>query len=85
MTCSHLKQIAAEEKYIESELLSPDKVKVYIAKEALVQLDGQKKKTRSHTLVPAKISPELGIELTSFDTAIDTINRIQERIVWGSD
>jgi AAA ATPase domain len=81
----HLKQIAAEENYLESELLSPDKVKVYVAKEALVQLDGQKKKTRSPTLVPAKISPELGIELTSFDTAIDTINRIQERIVWGSD
>jgi AAA ATPase domain len=81
----HLKQIAAEENYLESELLSPDKVKVYIAKEALVQLDGQKKKTRSPTLVPAKISPELGIELTSFDQAIDTINRIQERIVWGSD
>jgi ABC-type multidrug transport system ATPase subunit len=81
----HLKQIAAEEKYLESELLSPDKVKVYIAKEALVQLDGQKKKTRSPTLVPAKISRELGIELTSFDTAIDTINRIQERIVWGGD
>ena len=81
----HLKQIAVEENYLESELLSPDKVKVYIAKEALVQLDGQKKKTRSPTLVPAKISPELGIELTSFDTAINTINRIQERIVWGSD
>jgi ABC-type multidrug transport system ATPase subunit len=81
----HLKQIAVEENYLESELLSPDKVKVYIAKEALVQLDGQKKKTRSPTLVPAKITPELGIELTSFDTAINTINRIQERIVWGSD
>jgi ABC-type multidrug transport system ATPase subunit len=81
----HLKQIAAEEKYLESELLSHDKVKVYIAKEALVQLDGQKKKTRTPTLVPATISPELGIELTSFDTAINTINRIQERIVWGSD
>lgn len=81
----HLKQIAAEENYLKSELLSPDKVKVYIAKEALVQLDGQKKKTRTPTLVPARISPELGIELTSFDTAINTINRIQERIVWGGD
>ncbi len=81
----HLKQIAEEEKYLASELLSPDKVKVYIAKEALVQLEGQKKKTRSPTLVPAKITPELGIELDSFDMTIDTINRIQERIVWGSD
>jgi hypothetical protein len=67
----HLKQIAEEENYLASELLSPDKVKVYIAKEALVQL--------------AKITPELGIELDSFDLTIDTINRIQERIVWGSD
>jgi ABC-type multidrug transport system ATPase subunit len=81
----HLKQIAEEENYLASELLSPDKVKVYIAKEALVQLEGQKKKTRSPTLVPAKITPELGIELDSFDMTIDTINRIQERIVWGSD
>ncbi len=79
----HLKRIAEKEGYLATELLSADKVKVYIAEERLVLLDGHKKKSKCHTLTPADIDPELGIEARSFDTTIETMNRIQEEIVWG--
>lgn len=79
----YLKKIAATEGYISEELLSADRLKVYIAETALVKLDGKQKKTRCPTLTPADISPELGIEVKSFDRAIAEMNRIQEQIIWG--
>ncbi len=81
----HLKRIAEEEGYREEELISAEKIKVYIAEEALIKIDGKTKKTKCQTLTPAEIDPELGIEARSFDTTIETMNRIQEAIVWGED
>ena len=81
----HLKRIAREEGYRQEELISSDLVKVYIAKEELILLEGRKRKTKCHTLIPAQIDPELGIEASSFDTTIETMNRIQEAIVWGEE
>ena len=81
----HLKRIAEKEGYRAEELLSPDKVKVYIAEEAPVLLDGNKNKSKCQTLTPADINQELGIEARSFDTTIETMNRIQEEIVWGEE
>ncbi len=79
----HLTQIADREGYKLDELISSDKIKVYIAEKALFLLDGNKRRGRYQTLVPADIDPELGIEARSFDETIDTMNRIQEEIVWG--
>ncbi|MEW5856148.1 MAG: AAA family ATPase [Cyanobacteriota bacterium] len=79
----HLKQIAEEEGYLVEELLSSKKIKVYIAEETSIILEGQTKKTKRQTLTPADIDPELGIEARSFDTTIETMNRIQEAIIWG--
>ena len=81
----HLKQIIKDEKYSETELLLADKVKVYIAKENLVLKKGNTRKTKCLTLVSADINQELGIEVESFDTTIDEMNRIQEAIVWGGE
>lgn len=81
----HLKRIAQEEDYRESELISSDKIKVYIAEEKLVRIDGNQKKTRCQTLTLANINSELGIEAGSFDTTIERMNRIQEAIVWSED
>ena len=81
----HLKQIAAEEGYRQEELLSADQVKVYIAEEDSKMLKGQKRKTKFHTLNPAKIDPEIGIEARSFDTTIENMNRIQTAIIWGEE
>lgn len=80
---NYLKQIAKAEGYVPEELLSVDRLKVYIAELASIKLDGGQRKTRCQTLIPADISPELGIEVKSFDSAIATMNRIQEQIIWG--
>lgn len=76
----HLKRIAEEEGYREVELISSNKIKVYIAEEA-----GKTKTNKCQTLTPADIDPEMGIEARSFDITIETMNRIQEAIVWGED
>ena len=81
----HLRRIAENEGYKKEELLSSDKVKVYIAEEALVKLDGAQRKSRCQTLTPASIDPELGIEVRSFDKTIESMNRIQEEIIWGGE
>ena len=82
----HLKRIAEENGYQESELIKADQIKLYMAKKALVPLEeGQKRRKRAHTLVPAKIHPKFGIEVPSFDKTIDDMNRIQDEIVWGEE
>jgi AAA ATPase domain len=67
----HLKRIAEQEGYKPEELISAERIKVYIAENS--------------TLVPANIDPEMGIEARSFDTTIEDMNRIQEAIVWGAE
>lgn len=81
----YLKSIAMEEGYRPQELLRAEQVRVFIAEEALVQVDGLQKKTRCQTLVPADINQEMGIEARSFDKTIDDMNRIQDAIIWGED
>jgi ABC-type lipopolysaccharide export system ATPase subunit len=73
----HLKRIAENEGYRPEELISPDKIKVYIAETMKPAAEAI-----NQTLTPADIDPELGIEARSFDTTIETMNRIQEEIVW---
>ena len=82
----HLKRVAEENGYQDSELINVDQVKVYIAEKALLPLEkGQKRRRRGHTLVPANIDPKFGIGVSSFDKTIDDMNRIQDDIVWGEE
>ena len=82
----HLKRVAEENGYQDSELIKADQVKVYIAEKALLPLEeGKKRRKRGHTLVPAKIHPKFGIGVSSFDKTIDDMNRIQDDIVWGEE
>jgi ABC-type sugar transport system ATPase subunit len=78
-----LQDLAKREGYDENELLNIDKLKVYMADEALVQVEGNSKRTKIHTLIPASVTKENGIELGSFDKTIEEMNRIQDEIVWG--
>ncbi len=80
----HIKRIVEENGYENNELINVDQVKVYVAEKALMPLEeGRKRRRRGHTLVPAKIHPEFGIGVDSFDKTIDDMNRIQDEIVWG--
>lgn len=81
----HLKRIAEEEGYQTEELISAEKIKVYIAEEKSIKLESNNRKTKCQTLTLANIDPEMGIEARSFDTTIETMNRIQEAIAWGED
>ena len=82
----HLKRIAQENGYRQSELIRSDQVKVYMAREELMPLEeGQKRRRRGHTLVEADVDPVLGIEAPSFDETIDDMNAILEDIVWGGE
>ncbi len=82
----HLNRIAEEYGYQKSEFIKADQVKVYVAETALMPLEeGQKRRKRGHTLVPAKIHPEFGIGVSSFDKTIDVMNEIQDDIVWGAE
>ena len=82
----HLKRIAEENGYRQSELIRSDQVKVYMAREELMPLEeGQKRRRRGNTLVEADIDPVLGIEAPSFDETIDEMNKIVEDIVWGAE
>lgn len=81
----HLKRIAKQEGYLSEELIKADQVKVYIAEEANIKLEGGQRKTNCQTLVAANIDPELGIEARSFDDTINKMNQIQEDILYGED
>jgi hypothetical protein len=80
-----LNQIREENHYKKEELISADKVKVYVAEKKPILLDGNSKKTLCQTLVPADIDPKLGVEVRSFDTAIEDMNRIQEAILFSAE
>lgn len=78
-----LKKIAFEEKYKDEELLDAQKVKAFIAEEQRIRCDENTRRSKCHTLTPAEINQQEGIEARSFDTTIDDMNRIQDEIVWG--
>ena len=78
----HLKRIAEENGYQDSELIRSDQVKVYMA---MPSEKGQKRSQSGFTFVEAEIDPVLGIEASSFDETIDRMNSIQEDIIWGAE
>ena len=78
----HLKRIAEENGYQDSELIRSDQVKVYMA----LPLEKEQKGSQSgFTFVKAEIDPVLGIEAASFDETINRMNSIQEDIIWGAE
>ena len=79
----YLQEIAQKEGYRQEELLTTNQVKVYVAESILTLLEGRTRRSRLQTITEANITQDLGIEVPSFDTAIETMNRIQEAIVWG--
>ena len=81
----YLKQIAEEEGYQSEELIAAEKIRVYIAEEALMKRGNESRRRRYQTLVSANIDPALGIDAHSFDETINKMNEIQESIVWGGD
>ena len=80
-----LKTIARQEGYHGEELISPEKIRIYITEECTSRPTQREKKRQNYILAPAKIDPELGIEARSFDYTINRMNAVQESIVWGDE
>lgn len=77
-----IKGIMNKSNYSDSELIDPSKIKVYIACEESMKIDGKRNKVKMPTLKPAEIDDFYGIEAPSFDDSIDEMNRIQKSIVF---
>lgn len=77
-----LKELAAREGYVREELLAPARIKAYVAKEDLIRCPGSQRSSRCQTLVPVVVD-EQGMNLASFDDAIEDLARIQDEIIWG--
>lgn len=79
----HTKSLLHKYKYKSYELISYDKIKVFISDKEKVKIDGNINKTKIQTLVPAEIDKFYGIEAHSFDKTIEEMNHIQESIILG--
>ncbi len=78
-----LKGIAEKNGYKQEEMLDAEKVRAYIADKALIKATGNTRRSRCLTFIPAKIDEKYGIEMKSFDSTINNMNRIQDEITWG--
>jgi len=72
----YLRMIQKRENISDKELLSPNSVKVYVA---------QREDPGGITFIPAKIYPQFGIHVTSFDENIIEMNKLREEILNGGD
>lgn len=72
--------------YADEELLSPQRVRLYMTGTELKPASAKgKRATRINTLKPATIHHDRGIEVTTFDTTIEEMNAIQSEILYGGD
>jgi ABC-type Mn2+/Zn2+ transport system ATPase subunit len=79
------KKIMDSEGYLKESLLNSSQLKVYIAEKARIFVEEHTNKVKRQTLTSADINDEHGIEVASFDDTIKTMNRIQDKILWGDD
>ncbi|MCL1791774.1 MAG: ATP-binding protein [Peptococcaceae bacterium] len=79
----HIQNIVDKEGYKQTELLRAESIKVYTAKVDLLKLSSNTRRSLRQTLVPTMIDKESGIETSCFDDTIETMNRIQDEIMFG--
>jgi len=75
-------RIAREEGYASKELLASDKIKVYVANKKETKRSSKNVRVYSTDFSEVAISQCKGISIESFDTTIDEMNAIQDRILW---
>lgn len=80
---SYIKDLMKEENILSSMLLSPQKLKVYIAtRETKVTKDGNNILSQT-TIAEAPIDNDYGVSVSSFDDTIREMNKIQEAILFN--
>lgn len=77
-----IKEIMRNNSYSDIELLESDKVKMFISEARNIKLPGKVRATKIQTLTPAPIDPLFGINAYSFDNTIESMNALQESIIF---
>jgi hypothetical protein len=78
-----IRAIADLEKYVPGETLDPASVRVYVARSDVLQKPGNKRRSNCRTLSNIPVTSITGIEIPSFDNAIDEMNRIEDELIYG--
>jgi hypothetical protein len=81
----HTKTVQKQYNYDDAELLDHKKVRLFMTGTAKKELAGAKRGRKIRTLIPAKIYPDRGIEVQTFDDTIELMNTIQSEILYGGD
>nr|ART40248.1 K387 [uncultured bacterium] len=79
----HTKAIQVKYDYGVEERLDPTKVRLFMTCSVTEKREGKRAKLNS--LREAKIHPDQGIEVETFDTTIETMNTIQTEILFGGE
>jgi predicted ATPase len=77
-----IKDLLIKNNYKYSELISYDKIKVFIACNMPTKINGNVRKISLPTLIKADIDEFYGIQAESFDKTIDEMNKIQKSIIF---
>lgn len=81
----HTRSIQLQYKYDDEELLNHNHIRLYMTGVKSKPASGDVRASKINTLIPAVITADYGIEVTTFDTTIEEINAIQENILYGGD
>ena len=79
----HTRLVQQQHGYDNAELLSHERVQLYMTATALRAGPKGARRSRIRTLTPASISPDRGIEVATFDETIEVMNSIQSEILFG--
>lgn len=79
----HARVVQKQYGYDDSELLDPQRVRLYMTKSELKPAGVKGKRTRINTLKVARIHRDRGIEVNTFDDTIDIMNTIQNDLLYG--
>ncbi|MDR1661789.1 MAG: ATP-binding protein [Azoarcus sp.] len=80
----HTRKIQAQYEYDETELLPPERVRLYMTGTAKASSGGNRR-GKIKTLKAAAIYSDRGIEVETFDDTIETMNIIQSKILFGGE
>ncbi|MCL2824909.1 MAG: AAA family ATPase [Polyangiaceae bacterium] len=81
----HTIQVQRDEQYDDAELLDPNRVRLYATGRRPGGSGGDEHSAGMETLIPAKIYPDVGIDVPAFDEIILKMNRIQDELLYGGD
>jgi predicted ATPase len=76
---SHTQAVQQQYGYEDSELIAPDRVRLYMTGTQKVATG----RGKVRTLIPANIYPDRGIEVHTFDDTIEIMNTIQSEVLYG--